>query len=51
MLCSAGRDPLAVDPGAFAKQVFRMVMGLVHEGQLPRTDVKVMPAFTKRESL
>lgn len=41
----------AVDPGAFAKQVFRMVMGLVQEGQLTRTDVKVMPDFTKRESL
>ncbi len=40
-----------VNPDAFAKQVFRMVMGLVQEGQLPNTDVKVMPSFMARESL
>lgn len=41
----------AVNPGAFAKQVFRMVMGLVQEGQLPHDDVKVMPSLVARESL
>lgn len=41
----------AVNPGAFAKQVFRMVMGLVQDGQLQHSDVKVMPAFVGRESL
>jgi LacI family transcriptional regulator len=41
----------AVNAGTFAKQVFRMVMGLVQEGQLPNTDVKVMPSFVARESL
>ena len=40
-----------VNPGAFAKQVFRMVMGLVQDGQLPHDDVKVMPTFLTRESL
>jgi LacI family transcriptional regulator len=41
----------AVNPGVFAKQVFRMVMGLVQEGQLPNTDVKVMPTLVPRESI
>jgi LacI family transcriptional regulator len=41
----------AVNPGVFAKQVFRMVMGLVQEGQLPNTDVKVMPSLVARESI
>jgi LacI family transcriptional regulator len=41
----------AVNPGAFAKQVFRMVMGLVQDGQLPHTDVKVVPSFVTRDSL
>ena len=41
----------AVNPGAFAKQVFRMVMGLVQDGQVQQSDVKVMPAFVPRESL
>jgi DNA-binding LacI/PurR family transcriptional regulator len=41
----------AVNPDAFAKQVFRMVMGLVQDGQLPHSDVKVMPSFVARESL
>lgn len=41
----------AVNPRMFAKQVFRMVMGLVKDGQLPGTDVKVVPSFVARESL
>lgn len=41
----------AVKPDAFAKQVFRMVMGLVQDGQLPHSDVKVMPALVARESV
>lgn len=40
-----------VNPGAFAKQIFRMVMGLVQDGQLPHDNIKVMPTFLTRESL
>ena len=40
-----------VNPGTFAKQIFRLVMGLVQDGQLPHDHVKVMPTFLARESL
>ncbi len=41
----------AVSPEDFAKRVHRMVVGLVQEGVVREGNVRVMPAFTKRESV
>lgn len=40
-----------VSPSTFARSVFRAVMSLVKGGQVRRSNVRVMPVFTARESL
>lgn len=41
----------AVSPAAFAKRVHRMVVGLVQDGLVREGNVRVMPTFTRRESV